>query len=189
MPVIVSMLRAVNLASHNRIQMEALRAVYASLKLRDAQTYVQSGNVVFRTEEKDLARLTKRIQDGIEKKFGFRPEVILRTTAELRDAAARNPFAKRRGIQPNRLLVTFLATEPSPEAVENAHAIRTEPEELKIDGRELYMYFPNGLARPKVSWVTIEKALKVAGTARNWNSVMKLLEMAEKLERQGAAGE
>src|SRR5271169_631099 len=64
MPVIISMLRAVNVAGHNLIKMDALRELYQSLKLRDAQTYVQSGNVVFRTEERDLALLTTRIQNG-----------------------------------------------------------------------------------------------------------------------------
>jgi len=61
-------------------------------------------------------------------------------------------------------------------------SIKTDPEELHIHGREVYIYFPNGMARPKISWVMIEKLLKVSGTGRNWNSVTKLLELAEKLE-------
>ena len=116
MAVVISMLRGVNLGSHNRIKMDALRARYESLKLRDPQTYIQSGNVIFRTEERNLAQLAKRIENGIEQKFGFRPQVILRTTSERRDVIARNPFAKRRGIDPSKLLVTFLASHPSPEA-------------------------------------------------------------------------
>ncbi len=79
MAVIISMLRGVNVGGHNKMKMDALRALYESLKLRDAQTYVQSGNVIFRTDERDMARLAKRIEDGIERKFGFRPDVILRT--------------------------------------------------------------------------------------------------------------
>src|SRR5437899_12626071 len=100
MAVIISMLRAVNVGGHNKIKMDALRALYESLKLRDAQTYVQSGNVIFKTDQRDIARLAKRIEDGIARKFGFRPDVILRTAAEMRDVVARNPFAKRRGIEP-----------------------------------------------------------------------------------------
>jgi uncharacterized protein (DUF1697 family) len=183
MPVTISMLRAVNVAGHNVIKMDALRELYQSLKLRDAQTYVQSGNVVFRTEERDLALLTKRIQNGIERTFACRPDVILRTTAELRDVIARNPFAKRRGIAPNKLLVTFLAADPGPEARGQALKIKCDPEELHINGRELYIYFPNGMGRTKLSWAVLERALKIPGTGRNWNSVMKLLEMAEELER------
>jgi uncharacterized protein (DUF1697 family) len=182
MAVVISMLRGVNLGSHNRIKMDALRALYEFLKLRDPQTYVQSGNVIFRTEERKLAQLAKRIENGIEQKFGFRTQVILRTTPEMRDVIARNPFAKRRGIDPSKLLVTFLASDPGPEARDKILKLKTDPEELKIDGRELYIYFPNGMARPKLSSPVIEKTLKTSGTGRNWNSVTKLLEIAEKLE-------
>ena len=182
MPVIISMLRAVNLARHNRIKMDALRELYISLKLDDPRTYVQSGNVIFKTKERNLVALAKKIQDGIERSFGFRPAVILRTTSELRDVIGRNPFAKRRGIEPRRLLVTFLASDPGAEARELIHKMKTDPEEVRIDGRELYAYFPNGMARPKLSWARIESILKTPGTGRNWNSVMNMLELAETLE-------
>jgi uncharacterized protein (DUF1697 family) len=185
MAVIVSMLRGVNLGPHNRIKMEALRALYESLKLRDAGTYIQSGNVIFRTDERDLVRLAKRIENGIERKFGFRCDVIVRTASELRDVIARNPFAHRRGIEPSKLLVTFLASDPGEEARKQVRTIKTEPEELRIDGRESYIYFPNGMARPKLSWPAIGRVLKVSGTGRNWNSITKMLEMAEKLEAAG----
>jgi uncharacterized protein (DUF1697 family) len=182
MTVIISMLRAVNVGGHNKIKMDALRALYESMGLRDVQTYVQSGNVIFRTKERDLASLAKKIGNGIERRFGFRPEVVLRTTAELRDVIRRNPFAKRRNLEPGKFLVTFLAGDPGEDARENARKIRTEPEELILDGREAYIYFPNGMGRPKMSWPAIERALKTSGTGRNWNSVNKLLEIAEKLE-------
>jgi uncharacterized protein (DUF1697 family) len=182
MAIVISMLRGVNVGGHNRIKMDALRALYESMRLRDPQTYVQSGNVVFRTEERDLVLLAKRIQNGIERSFGFRPEVILRAASELRDVIARNPFANRRGIDPSKLLVSFLARDPGPEARDKVLKIKSDPDELRIDGRELYVYFPNGMARPKLSWPAVERALKTPGTGRNWNSVTKLLEMAEGLE-------
>jgi uncharacterized protein (DUF1697 family) len=181
MTVIISMLRGVNVGGHNKIKMEALRALYESLKLRDAQTYVQSGNVVFRTNERDIARLTKRIEDGIERKFGFRPDVILRTAAEMREVVARNPFAKRRGIEPSKLLVTFLASDPDAEAREKVRQMKCDPEELRMEGREIYIYFPNGMGRSKLPWARLDKVLKTPVTGRNWNSVTKMLEMAEKI--------
>jgi uncharacterized protein (DUF1697 family) len=182
MAVVISLLRGVNVGGHNKIKMEALRALYESLKLRDPQSYVQSGNVVFRTKERDLAKLKRKIENGIERNFGFRPAVILRTSSELRDVIARNPFATRRGIDPRKLVVTFLAGDPGPQARDQVLGIKTEPEELRADGREVYIYFPNGMARPKLSWAAIEKKLKISGTGRNWNSVNKLLEIAERLE-------
>src|SRR6059058_4575947 len=90
MAVIISMLRGVNVGGHNQIKMEALRALYEQLGMQDPRTYVQSGNVVFRTKERDLRRLTKLLEDGIERSFGFRPDVILRTASELRTAIANN---------------------------------------------------------------------------------------------------
>ena len=177
------MLRAVNLASHNRIKMDALCSLCTSLKLRGPQTYVQSGNVVFGTNERNLAKVSKQIGDGIEREFGFRTEVIVRTTAEMRDVVARNPFAKRRGIEPGKLLVVFFSGEPGPGARDKILGVKAEAEELHLDGRELYIYFPNGQGRSKVSTASIERMLKTPGTGRNWNSVTKLLEMAEGKER------
>jgi uncharacterized protein (DUF1697 family) len=182
MGVVISMLRGVNLASHRRIKMEALRALYESIGLREPQTYVQSGNVLFKTREKNLNAIAKRIEDAIERSFGFRADVVLRTTSELREVIAKNPFAKRKGMEPAKLLVTFLASDPGEEAREKLRAIKAEPEELWIDGRELFVYFPNGLARPKLSIPLIEKTLKASATGRNWNSVTKLLELAEAME-------
>src|SRR5580692_8393619 len=118
MPVLISMLRGVNVGPHNRIKMEALRALYVSLKFEDPRTYVQSGNVIFRTKEKPSPALAKKIQNAIERKFGFRPEVILRTTDELRTAIAAHPFAGR-NLEPGKILVTFLASDPGPEAAGN----------------------------------------------------------------------
>jgi uncharacterized protein (DUF1697 family) len=186
MVAIVSMLRGVNLGPHNRIKMQELCALYESLKLRDVRSYIQSGNVLFRTEEKDLDALAIRLATGIERKFGFRPPVILRTAAELRRAIARNPFAKRREIEPSKLLVIFLDRDPGKESRKQVLKINTEPEELRMEGREVYIYFPNGMARPKMKWAAIERALKTQWTGRNWNSVQKMSEMADGLEAAGA---
>ena len=182
MPVVISMLRGVNLGPHRRVKMEVLRALYESMKLRDIQTYVQSGNVIFKTDERDMIKLVQRIEAAIEKKCGFQCDVMVRSAAEMRDVIARNPFAKRRGIEPKKLLVTFLNGDPGDDARQKALALKIEPEELHLIGREAYIYYPNGMARPKLSWPAIERILKVSGTGRNWNSVMNMMELAEQME-------
>jgi uncharacterized protein (DUF1697 family) len=182
MPVLIAMLRGVNVGGHNKIKMDALRALCESLKFRGAQTYVQSGNVVFRTDKRDINQVAAALEKTIEETVGFRPSVIVRTTAEMRSVIARNPFAARADMEPSKFLVTFLAAEPSPEARDKVLAIKADPEELCISGREIYIYFPNGMARPKLSFVAVEKALKIPGTGRNWNTVRKLLEIAEGME-------
>ena len=180
MPAVISLLRGVNVGGHHKLKMEELRELYESLGLRHAQTYVQSGNVVFRTDARDFTRLSKRIADAIEQRYAFRPGVILRTAADLRAVIAANPFAARRDLDPRSLLVQFLASEPAPDARERILRIESEPEELRMAGRELYIYYPNGMARPKVAWSVIERILQTPCTGRNWNTVRKLLEMAEK---------
>ena len=183
MPVLISMLRGVNVGAHNRIKMGELRAVYKSLKLEDPQTYVQSGNVIFRTKEKSLPKIAKNIQDAIEKKFRFRPEVILRTVDELRTAILASPFADRSDLEPGKLLMTFLAAAPPKDVHAAFDRFKDYPEEVHLKGRELYIYFPNGAGRSKLPWSSLEKLLKVTGTARNLNSVRKMLQMAEELEK------
>ena len=96
----------------------------------------------------------------------------------MRDLVARNPFAGRIGIEPGKLMVLFLASDPAEEAMKRLLMIDTGSEELHPGGRELYVHYPNGLGRTKFTAAVMERALKVAGTARNWNTVTKLLEMA-----------
>ena len=176
------MLRGVNLGSHNRLSMEALKTLYTSVGLEDARTYVQSGNVLFKTGERNLVSLADKIVAGIETQFSVPTQAILRTRAELKKVVNNNPFAGRPEIHPSKLLIVFTAADPAPEIRSQILAINIEPEELRFQGRELYIYFPNGMARPKLSIPRIERMLHTPCTGRNWNSVTKMLEMAEQME-------
>ena len=184
MPVLISMLRGVNVGAHNRIKMDALRATYEAVGLEDPRTYVQSGNVIFRTKEKNTRKLAIKIQNAIEKSFKFRPAIIVRTLDELREAIAATPFDARRNLHPGKDLVTFLEDVPQAEAAAKLATLKSYPEEIHLLGRELYIYFPDGAGKSKLPWSQVEKLLKVNGTARNWNSVRAMLEIAEKLEAE-----
>jgi len=118
----------------------------------------------------------------MHRKFGFRPDVLLRTLAELRDAIANTPFPSRRNLDPSKILIVFLADKPGAQSSTDLLKIKCDPEELHIRGRELYICFPNRMARPKLAWSLIEKTLKVSGTARSGSSVTKLLQLTESLE-------
>jgi uncharacterized protein (DUF1697 family) len=183
MPAIICMLRGVNVGGHNIIKMDALRALCESLKLKSSKTFLQSGNVVFLSNESNLLSLSQRIQDSIERNFGFRPDVVLRSSCEMRHVIARNPFASRHGIDPAKLLVTFLATEPAKQAREALAKFETRGEELHFHGNELYIYFRKGMGQSKLSWPALEKALNTSFTGRNWNTVTKLFDLAESLEK------
>jgi uncharacterized protein (DUF1697 family) len=181
MPVYISMLRGVNVGGHNPIKMDQLRELYVSLKLEDPQTYVQSGNVIFRSKKADEAVLARSIQTAIETRFGFRPEIMIRSTSELRKVVAANPFAKRANIESNKLHVSFLLTKPPADALKKLESLPALPEELHLAGRELYIYFPDGMGKSKLPPL-LDRLLKVPATARNWNSVTRMLEMASHLE-------
>ena len=137
MPVVISMLRGVNVGGHNKLKMDALASLYQSLDLQDARTYVQSGNVVFWTAVRNLPAVSKRIEDGIERTFGFRPTAIVRTPSDLRQVIANNPFATREHIDPSKLLVCFFATDPDRHVRDKLLSIKADPEELRMVGREL----------------------------------------------------
>lgn len=181
MTAVISMFRGVNLGPHRRLKMDALRAVHKSLGLEDPRTYVQSGNVVFLTKERDLTALAARIEEKFEKKFGFQSDVLLRTAAEMKAIVARNPLSQAE-FEPGKLLVTFLRAKPTKPARDAVLAMKAGPEKLWLEGRELYIYFRDGQGKSKLPTVAIGKMLQVTGTGRNWNTVTKLLAIAEELE-------
>jgi uncharacterized protein (DUF1697 family) len=182
MPVLISLLRGINVVGANQIRMEALRKLHEQCGCRDVRTHINSGNVVFRTARRNFK--PKLVEDAIEAAVGFRPAVVLRTPAELRDIIRRNPFAGREGIHPSKLLVGFLAETPAKPAVAALEKVKAKgyPEEAHLDGRELFVYFPDGVGKSKFPWASLDKIFKTTSTARNWNTVTKLLQIAEELE-------
>lgn len=108
MPVLIAMLRGVNVGGHHKIKMEVLRELCHSAKFECAQTYLQSGNVIFRARGRNLAEISEVLERSIEKRLGFRPAVVVRSIPELRAVIAHNPFGGRAGVEPSKLAVTFL---------------------------------------------------------------------------------
>ncbi len=157
--------------------MEALKGIYRSAGLEDPRTLLQSGNVVYRTDASDLGEIGRRVESAIEKSFGFRPAVIQRTAGEWRSAIAANPFG--RDVDGSKLLVTFLAAEPPDGAEERLHSSYSGPEQIRVIGREMFVYYPDGMGRSKLTPATVDKALRVTGTGRNWNTVKKLMDLAD----------
>ena len=178
MPALISLLRGINLGPHRRLKMASLCELYASLKLGAPQSYLQSGNVVFSTSARDLPKLASRLEYAFEAAFGFRSDILLRTAGELAEVVQRNPFAGRADVPPNKLLVTFLKDKPSENAHQSLKGLKIAGEELVLLGRELYVFFPNGSGRSKLSAAALDRALGTVGTARNWNTLLGLLALA-----------
>ena len=184
MPVVVSLLRGVNVGGNRKMKMDSLRELYESLGMRGARTYIQSGNVVSHSAKGAGAAESNRIEKAIEQAFGFRPDVVLRTREQLHDIVKATPFATRPELATNKILVHFLKAEPAPQAAQTVSRIPAK-EELHLIGRELFVYYPDGAGQSKLSPSALDKALRTPATGRNWNTVLKLLEMADSLYATG----
>jgi uncharacterized protein (DUF1697 family) len=189
MTVYVSLLRAVNVGGSSPIKMEALRAVYESLGLADVRTLLQSGNVLFRSGLTDRQQLVKRITQELERQLDLKVEVILRTLGEVASIVERGPVLSPRADR-NKLLVMFLKAVPdaaAQAALTKWHKSKEMKELLEMRGPEIYLYYPDGIGRSKLTTAVIEDKLDTAGTARNWNTLTKLVETGRALEQAGKA--
>lgn len=169
------LLRGVNVGTKNSLPMAELRAMLAKLGCTDVQTYVQSGNAVFGTKLGEAA-LTKEIEHALEDSMGRPIATTLRTLDEMKSIVAGNPFAQA-ATKPSHLCVTFLSQAPTKAEVAPLHARKWAPELFKIVGREIYSWHPNGQGRSALAVALAKLPLRGAVTTRNWNTVVKLLEL------------
>jgi uncharacterized protein (DUF1697 family) len=173
----IALLRGINLGPHKRVSMPELRQLLTGLGYADVRTLLQSGNVVLTssagpaTLERDLA---KAIADGL----GVESQVIVRTRDELAAVIELNPLGDV-AADPKRYTVNFLSGEPDPDGVREIEAVDVAPERFAAHGRELYTWHPDGIQRSPLVKLLTEKRLGVAATARNWNTVTKLLALAD----------
>jgi uncharacterized protein (DUF1697 family) len=180
MTAYVSLFRGINVGGRNKIRMDELKALHEALGLRDVLPYIQSGNVVFKSEDADPVQLRQQIEESIEKRFGFHVNVFIRTSAELAAIIEKNPFQGQSDKEAKWILVLFLADCPDEADQENLLKSYTGPEEIVINGKEAYVYYTNGIGRSKLTLPLIEKKLKTLGTGRNLNTVLQLLELTRR---------
>lgn len=178
----ITLLRAVNVGGSNALPTKHFVQILTELGLRNVRTYIQTGNAVFQTEEEEAADLTAKIGAAIERHRGFAPEVMVLRLDELESAIAANPYPEAEA-NPKSVHLTFLTVVPQSPDLTALENLRKDSERFTLDGRVFYLYAPEGVARSKL-FQRIERALGVAGTARNWRTTCKLLEIA----RDMAAG-
>jgi len=180
MTAFVSLFRGINVGGHHQVKMTELKELHESLGLRNVLTYIQSGNVVFQSDITDVAQLRQHIEASFETRFGFHAEVIIRTSDELQEIIAKSPFQGHLDKEPKWVAVMFLATQPDITAQEDLLKTYSGPEELFIIGKELYLYYSQGIGRSKLSHSFIEKKLKTVGTGRNWNTILQLQQLFQR---------
>ncbi|MCI0713399.1 MAG: DUF1697 domain-containing protein [Chloroflexi bacterium] len=182
MPVFISLLRGINVGGNKKINMAELRTLYESLGLREAQTLLQTGNVIFETDITDREQLIAHIEKGIEDAYGFHSDIIIRTVDELIAAVEAHLFSEEQLADPKKIVVMFLSDEPEADAIHKLKTGYSGPEEMFFSGKEAYLYYPDGMGRSQLSYALIERRLKTSGTVRNWNTTNKLRTLAEEFK-------
>ena len=178
MPRYIALLRGINVGGNKKVPMAQLRELMEGLGYTDVATLLQSGNAVFTSKEKSPAKVVKQLEAAIAKEFGFEVSVVLRTRDELAAAIQANPLSGAED-DPSHFLVTFLSDVPEPKKLEAIDPKAYLPDEFRVVGREIYARFPNGIRDSKLATVLGGPRLGVTPTARNWNTVLKLLELAD----------
>jgi uncharacterized protein (DUF1697 family) len=179
MPIYIAMLRGINVGGHKRIKMDKLRSSFEAMGFESVKTYIQSGNVIFRTKKTSPAMLSTKIEEKIVSDFGFAASVITRSSDEIETTITGNPFLQERGIDSQKLHVMFLSAAPSPAAVQQLTALTTEPDRCRCSGKEIYFFFPNGVSQSVLFKSPVDRILAVVTTTRNWKTVNSLRQMCE----------
>jgi uncharacterized protein (DUF1697 family) len=170
MTVYIALLRAVNVAG-TTLPMTELKSICENLGFADVKTYIQSGNVLFRSDEAE-AKVADKLDEALGRKFGKKPGVMVRSTQELEAIVENAPFPEAK---PNFLLVHFLPEKAAKDALDKM--VAPDGEEAVVAGREIYVHYPIGSGKSKLKLPALKP-----GTSRNLNTVRKLAEMARVME-------
>jgi uncharacterized protein (DUF1697 family) len=175
-PTRILFLRGINIGSTNRISMPELRKVLADSGFDDVRTYLQSGNVVLssRAAPETVAR---RCEESIAERFGLEIAVVARTSEELAEVVRFDPLG-RIATNPKRYQVSFLTEEPDRELARRLEAVARADERFAVNGREIYAWHPEGVARSKLWALLAGTGLGITATSRNWTTVTKVLVLA-----------
>jgi uncharacterized protein (DUF1697 family) len=176
----VALLRAVNLGAHNKVSMADLKALLADLGMKNPQSLLQSGNLVFESTARPTAALEQQLEASAVRKLGLDTPFYVRTAAEWQQAIADNPFPKEAKLDPGHTVLMALRDAPPSAAVKALQGAIKGREVVTTQGRHAYFLYPDGIGNSKLTIKVIEKHLGTTGTARNWNTVLKLGVLTEK---------
>lgn len=178
MNTFVALIRGINVGGKNTLPMNELVTLLENIGVQKVRTYIQSGNAVFQSAVKDPSELAKRISAEIKKRFAFEPHVLLLGIEAIDEAIAKNPFTEAEA-DPSRLHLCFLTSEPGTPDLDKLNDLKIASERFYLSDKVFYLYAPEGVGRSKLAAST-EKVLGVPMTARNWRTVCKIKELAEK---------
>jgi uncharacterized protein (DUF1697 family) len=171
----VALFRGINVGGHNRLPMGELKQLLQDLGLREVETYIQSGNVVFASQAARVEALGERIREAVEEQFGFAPVVLVLRAGAFEKVVAANPYPEATS-EPKTLHCYFLVAEPHDPDLDELESLKKESEQFALHGKVFYLHAPEGIGRSKLA-ERVEKALGVPATARNWRTVERISTM------------
>lgn len=176
----IAILRGINVGGKRKILMKDLKDLCKQSGFEHAQTYIQSGNLIF-ISNKENSDLEVILETSILKRFGFEVPVIVRNLEELEKSVNRNPFYTQ-NVDIDHLYLTFLKEGPTNENLEKLQSFNYEPDKFEIEKNEIFIYCEGKYHLTKLSNNFFEKKLKVGATTRNWKTILKLLELSQNLD-------
>jgi uncharacterized protein (DUF1697 family) len=179
MKTYICLLRGVNVGGNNRLPMKELRSLLESIGLENVRTYIQSGNIVFRSEEEEVSRLSASISAAIKDSFGFEPLALVLSGEEFDEAITANPYPEAES-EPKTLHLYFLASAPANPDLAALEALKQENERFLLTDRVFYLHAPDGIGRSKLA-TKVEKSLAEPVSARNWRSVTQIKNLSQEI--------
>jgi uncharacterized protein (DUF1697 family) len=181
MKICIALFRGINVGGRNMLPMKELASILEDLGARNVKTYIQSGNAVFVSPEKNTLRLANDISREIKKRRGFEPHVLLLGLDDVERAMKKNPFPEATtATDPRALHAGFLAATPEKPNLKALETLKSESERFRLIDKVFYLHAPDGIGRSKLA-ANVERLLGVPMTDRNWNTVCKIREMAQEL--------
>ncbi|MGM0876359.1 MAG: DUF1697 domain-containing protein [Bacillota bacterium] len=175
MTIYIALLRGINVGGHKIIKMAELKNLFETMGFESVKTYIQSGNVLFKSEVKP-EELSERIEQEIRTAFGFLVPVILRTATELEHIIRNCPFPADTLSEGESVHISFMAEFPSQEGIDYLNNFKSEIDEYQIEGKEIHLFFRQSIRNSKLA-IHLQK-LGVPATLRNWKTINKLVNMA-----------
>jgi len=174
--VLLALLRGINVGGNKVVPMAALREVAVGLGLRDVGTYIQSGNLVF-TTDRPIAIVETSLEEAIEHSFGFSVEVIVRTAEQWQRYAGGSPFPDAERERPNKLYLGLSKRRPASGAEATLRARAQAGERVEVIGDAIWLDYPSGAGRSKLTPAVLDRAAGSTVTMRNWRTVTALAEL------------
>ena len=175
----LALARGINVGGHKKVAMSDLRDLLTRLGFEDAQSVLQSGNLLFRTGKRPRPQLEHLLETETANRLGLEVDFFVRTPEEWKKIVARNPFREEAERDPGHLVVMFLKDAPDKKSVEALQAAIIGSEVFSADGKHAFIVYPDGIGTSRLTHALIEKKLGTRGTGRNWNTVLKLAALAK----------